>query len=204
MTRDIKFFAASGVVHSVVAFAIVMLANFHMQEEEVVLTLDFSQAVEAEQQPQQQKAQPKLAQPQKPIDNLPTPNPVVAEKPLIQPITQQTQTVQPVTQAQAKQVAQKADLEKEYLDFHLQVIRKLLAEHRKYPRNARVLGQEGDVEVSFRLNSDGSVEDISVVKSSTYEMLDNAARELIASTAKLFPRPPKTVRVRVPLKYALQ
>lgn len=203
MTKNIKFFAASGAAHSVVTFAIIILANFHMQEEEIVLTLDFSQAVEAQQQPDQQKAQPKLAQPQKPIDNnLPTPNPVPTEKPVVQPVAQQT--AQPVVQAQPKQLVQKADVEKEYLDFHLQAIRKLLAEHRKYPRNARVLGQEGDVEVSFRLNSDGSVEDVSVVKSSTFEILDNAARELIVSTAKLFPRPPKTVRVRVPLKFALQ
>ncbi|MDD3465975.1 MAG: energy transducer TonB [Campylobacterales bacterium] len=203
MTKDVRFFAASGFTHVVVIAAIMLLLNFHKEEEEIVLTLDFSQAMQTEQpQEQQPKQEQKVVQPpvQKNVENsIPTPTPVVSQQtpqPVAQPVVAQAQP--------QKQVTPKVDTDKEYLDFHLQAIRKLLAEHRRYPRNARVLGQEGDVEVSFRLNIDGSVEDVSIVKSSTFEALDNAARELITSTAKLFPRPPKTVRVRVPLKYALQ
>jgi periplasmic protein TonB len=205
MTKDVKFFAASIFAHIIVLVSVVLLSNFHVQEEEVVLTLDLSEPMQSEQKTEQvqtpQKTEPPI---QKKVENAiptpsPTPIPVVAEKQVSQPVSQPV-----VAQTQPKQATPKADIEKEYLDFHLQAIRKLLSENRKYPRNARVLGQEGDVEVSFRLNGDGSVDDISIVKGSGFELLDNAARELIASTAKLFPKPPKSVRVRVPLKYALQ
>lgn len=201
MVKDVKFFAASISAHIVVFASLMLLSGFHMQEEEVVLTLDLSEPMQSEQKTEQvqtpQKTQPPI---QKKVESViptptPTPTPVVAEKQVSQPV---------VAQAQPKQAAPKVDVEKEYLDFHLQAIRKLLSENRRYPRNARVLGQEGDVEVSFRLNGDGSVDDISIVKGSGFELLDSAARELIASTAKLFPKPPKSVRVRVPLKYALQ
>jgi periplasmic protein TonB len=205
MVKDVKFFGASISAHVVVIAALLLLSGFHAQEEEVVLTLDFSEPTQQTEQKIEQVQTPQKTQPpmQKTVENstpTPLPTPAITEKQVAQTSTQQAV----VSKVQSNPIQQKVDVEKEYLDFHLQAIRKLLSENRRYPRNARVLGQEGDVEVSFRLNSDGSVEDISIVKSSTFDVLDNAARELIASTAKLFPKPPKSVRVRVPLKYALQ
>ncbi len=96
------------------------------------------------------------------------------------------------------------NVEEQYLDDHLSEIRDLLVKYRKYPNAAVRLKQEGSVKVSFRLKQNGEVEDISVVSGSGHEILDEDAVALIRKTATYFPRPPKTVRITVPLNYALR
>lgn len=96
------------------------------------------------------------------------------------------------------------NVEKQYLDDHLSEIRDLLVKYRKYPNAAVRLKQEGSVKVSFRLKQNGEVEDIVVVSGSGHEILDEDAVSLIRKTAGYFPKPPKTVRITVPLNYALR
>lgn len=96
------------------------------------------------------------------------------------------------------------DAEEEYLDNHLGAIRDLLVKYRKYPTQALRLKQEGIVKVSFRLTSNGEVEEIRVVSGSGYELLDENARELIEKTAHYFPKPPKNIRITVPLNYGIK
>ncbi len=94
--------------------------------------------------------------------------------------------------------------EKEFLDAHLGEIRSLLIQNLKYPRNAQRLKMQGEVRVSFRLKSDGSVENIEVIHSSGFEILDEDARALIKNTSPQFPKPSKSLTLSVPLSYVLR
>ena len=96
------------------------------------------------------------------------------------------------------------NIEREFLDAHLGEIRSLLLQHLKYPPNARRLKMQGEVRVSFLLNTDGSVENIKVVQSSGFDILDEDAMRLIEKTASLFPKPTKQVRINAPLGYVLR
>ncbi len=96
------------------------------------------------------------------------------------------------------------NIEKEFLDAHLGEIRALLVKNLKYPRNAQRLKMQGEVRVSFRLKSDGSVENIEVIQSSGFEILDEDAKALIKNTAPQFPKPAKSISLSVPLAYLLR
>lgn len=106
----------------------------------------------------------------------------------------------PVIQPAVAQI----NAEEQYLDNHLATIRDLLVKYRKYPSQALRLKQEGSVKVSFRLKQNGDIEDIRIVGSSGYEMLDEDAKALIHKTAEYFPKPPKSVRITVPLNYRIR
>lgn len=209
MEKELKFFGISALIH-VAIIAVALTLSLPQEEEEIVLTLDLSS-------PQQQEVptppQPEVVQ--KPVEQqkvvekqtvtpLPVPNPVKAQ-PVVQPTpVPQPVSTPPVVSKPSQPAPPPVDLEKEFLAEHLKAIRQILVENRKYPRNAKLLGQEGEVEVSFRLNSDGSVDGLTISKTSGYELLDNGARDLIIATASRFPKPPKTVRIKIPLKYNLQ
>lgn len=93
--------------------------------------------------------------------------------------------------------------EQEYLDRHLASIRDLLLKYRKYPTQAVRMKQEGRVRVSFRLNRSGEVDEITILSSSGHAVLDEATIALIQKTALYFPKPPKPVRITIPLHYQL-
>ena len=103
-----------------------------------------------------------------------------------------------------KAIAPPVNSEKEFLDAHLGEIRSLLLQNLKYPANARRLKMQGEVRVSFLLNTDGSVENIKVIESSGFEILDEDAMKLIEKTASRFPKPTKSVRINAPLGYVLR
>lgn len=96
------------------------------------------------------------------------------------------------------------NIEKEFLNAHLGEIRALLIQNLKYPRNAQRLKMQGEVRVSFRLKSDGSVENVEVSQSSGFEILDEDAKALIKNTAPQFPKPSKNISLSVPLAYLLR
>jgi periplasmic protein TonB len=54
-----------------------------------------------------------------------------------------------------------------------------LLAHRSYPEMARRLGQEGAVGVRFTVDRDGRVLNVSLVRSSGSEVLDQAAQEML-------------------------
>ncbi|WP_294892885.1 MULTISPECIES: energy transducer TonB [unclassified Sulfuricurvum] len=135
------------------------------------------------------------------IDNVPvqTVQPVVAVQadqpfPLQQPVVPKPQPPAPKS----------VNVEEQYMEDHLGTIRDILVKNRKYPNNAVRLRQEGNVKVSFRLKHNGEVEDIVIAGSSGYEILDEDAVALIRKTALYFPKPPKSVRITVPLSYTLK
>jgi len=91
-----------------------------------------------------------------------------------------------------------------YEEENLGKIRNILADRLKYPKNALRLKQQGDVSVAFTLSPDRTVSQISITQSSGFEILDDAARTLIETTAAEFPKPSKTVRITLPIGYKLR
>lgn len=91
-----------------------------------------------------------------------------------------------------------------YEEENLGRIRSILMERLTYPKNAMRLKQQGEATVTFTLETTREVSQISITKSSGFELLDNAAKNLIESSASEFPKPSKTVRISVPVAYKLR
>ncbi len=72
---------------------------------------------------------------------------------------------------------------------------------KRYPAQARRWGLEGTAEVQFRVAGDGSAEDVTVVKSSGFVLLDRASVETIKRAA---PLPVISGTIRVPISYQLR
>lgn len=94
--------------------------------------------------------------------------------------------------------------EENYEEENLGRIRSILAERLKYPKNALRLKQQGESTVAFTLGTNREVSQITVVESSGFELLDDAAKNLIESSAAEFPKPKKAVRISVPIAYKLR
>ncbi|MDD5053278.1 MAG: TonB family protein [Sulfuricurvum sp.] len=143
----------------------------------------------------------------KPITPVPT-------KPIITPPIPTTTTQAPVpvvTKVPVKEVEATpppppppVNVQAAYENENLGRIRSLLLEHLSYPKNAKKLNQQGEVTVTFTLSPNGEVSAITITKSSDFDMLDDAARNLIETTAAAFPKPSKNVRITVPIGYKLR
>jgi protein TonB len=95
-------------------------------------------------------------------------------------------------------------VEENYAEENLGRIRTILAERLKYPKNAVRLKQQGETIVTFTLDTNREVSNITITQSSEFELLDDAAKKLIESSASLFPKPTKSVRISVPIAYKLR
>jgi protein TonB len=84
------------------------------------------------------------------------------------------------------------------------VISKLVREHLEYPYLARRMGWEGEVLLFFRLNPTGEVEEIKVLKSSGFEVLDKSAVNAVKRASKHFPRPNQIVLIKLPIQFKLE
>jgi protein TonB len=158
-----------------------------------------------------QKPTPIVPQPivQKTLVPAPTvvKTPVVVPQPIIKPsITPVLSAPEPAPTPKITHppIAPSVNVEKEFLDAHLGEIRSLLVQNLKYPKNAQRLKMQGEVRIGFRLKSDGSVENIEIIQSSGFELLDEDARALIKNTAPQFPKPTKSISLSVPLSYMLR
>lgn len=150
---------------------------------------------------------PILAKPAVPVPVLPIPSPtkpttVVQAAPSVE--IQKTAPLPKAAAIPASPQSPPPNIEKEFLNAHLGEIRALLIQNLKYPRNAQRLKMQGEVRVSFRLKSDGSVENVEVSQSSGFEILDEDAKALIKNTAPQFPKPSKSISLSVPLAYLLR
>jgi len=84
------------------------------------------------------------------------------------------------------------------------IISKLVREHLEYPYLARRMGWEGEVLLFFRLNPTGDVEEIKVLKSSGFEVLDKSAVNAVKRASKHFPRPKQIVLIKLPIQFKLE
>lgn len=215
----LSLFLHAGIISAAVALSVLPKEE---KEEEVVLELSLAEPIpsvpKSETLPEQkvQPIQHKTVQPapQLPIakeakmveETKPLPQikePIVETKPIETP--QRIAQIEPkMTPPTPQPIVPQINVEEQYLEDHLSSIRDILVKYRKYPSQAVRLKQEGSVKISFRLKQNGEVEDIRVLGSSGYELLDEDALQLIQKTAEYFPKPPKTVRITVPLNYALK
>lgn len=166
----------------------------------------------------------------KPSPIIPKPQPIIPPKPLMQPLTPEPivptkaapliPSPAPVSVATPKLpepmpiVAPKAvpppppspppPPKENYVEENIGKIRSILNERKTYPKNAKRLNQQGDVTITFSLSSEGEVSGIVIVESSGFEILDNAAKELIEKSADAFPKPKRSVRITVPIGYNLR
>ncbi len=84
------------------------------------------------------------------------------------------------------------------------IISKLVREHLEYPYLARRMNWEGEVLLFFKLNPAGEVEEIKVLKSSGFEVLDKHAVNAVKRASKHFPRPKHMVLIKLPIQFKLE
>ena len=160
---------------------------------------------------------------QQPIEKIETPQPVKKVEPIqkkITPIIDKNATS--VAQPTPKEVAPSPPAEtiskipnivpQEQLTQHLESYSSLLAnaiaKYKQYPKIAQMRGWQGTVIADLEIDSKGTVISIKIKKSSTYEVLDNEALEMIRK-ASPFPAPPESFRgknfnVLVPISFKLE
>lgn len=91
--------------------------------------------------------------------------------------------------------------EKIYLDNYLAQIRNLINQNIKYPNRARKLSVEGVVIAKFKLEKDGTVNNIIILKG--HDFLKNSTIEAIIEASKLFPKASKSIEIQIPIEYKL-
>ncbi|WP_310440392.1 TonB family protein [Sulfuricurvum sp.] len=228
--KNSRSFGLSILLHAGIITGAIALSNIPKEkEEDIVLELSLSSPVN-ENQPQsvnQPSALKKSSAAKqtttqsasKIIENVET-EPLIEKRDLVQtvnnesalnPKTVETVPINTSTSSQPTVMAslptplsEPINIEEQYLEDHLSTIRNILVKYRKYPSQAVRLKQEGGVKVTFRLKQNGEVEDVRIVGSSGYDILDEDAIALIQKSAEYFPKPPKAVRITVPLNYALK
>jgi protein TonB len=160
---------------------------------------------------------------QKPIEKIETPEPVKKVEPIQKKITPIIdKNAISVAQPTPKEVAPAPPAEtvskipdivpQEQLTQHLESYSSLLAnaiaKYKQYPKIAQMRGWQGTVIADLEIDSKGTVISIKIKKSSTYEVLDNEAFEMIRK-ASPFPAPPESLRgknfnVLVPISFKLE
>lgn len=189
------------------------LSNKKSEPEKVRMTILLQTPIRADVPTQRpiQKTIPQVPVVQSKQLPIPTPiktPPLVPSKPTIipqQPISASTPISIPKAVENIPQAIPKAPkIEENYEEENLGRIRTILAERLKYPKNALRLKQQGETTVTFTIETNREVSHISVTQSSGFELLDDAAKTLIESSASLFPKPAKAVRISVPIAYKLR
>ncbi len=89
-----------------------------------------------------------------------------------------------------------------YLKEHFVYIRDRITRNILYPEMARRMGWCGQVKIAFIVCEDGGVNEIRVVDSSGFGVLDRNAVETVKKTAP-FPRPPVRAEIRMAVTYRL-
>jgi len=160
---------------------------------------------------------------QQPIEKIETPEPVKKVEPVkkkITPVIDKNATT--VAQPVPKEVTPPAPAEviskipnivpqeqvTQYLESYSSLLANAIAKYKQYPKIAQMRGWQGTVIADLEIDSKGSVMSVKIKKSSTYEVLDNEALEMIKK-ASPFPPPPENLRgknfnVLVPISFKLE
>ena len=96
----------------------------------------------------------------------------------------------------------------QYLESYSSLLANAIAKYKQYPKIAQMRGWQGTVIVDLEIDIKGAVISVKIKKSSTYEVLDNEALEMIKK-ASPFPAPPESLRgknfnVLVPISFKLE
>jgi protein TonB len=98
-----------------------------------------------------------------------------------------------------------AEMEREkaiYLKEHFSYIRDRITKSITYPHMARKMGWCGQVKIAFVICEDGRVNEVNVVDSSGFSMLDRNAVDTVINVAP-FPLPPVRAEIRMAITYRL-
>ena len=168
---------------------------------------------------------------QEPIEKIETPQPIKIETPQpikkVEPIQKK---ITPIIDKNATSVAQPMPKEEvppspaetiskipnimpqepvtQYLESYSSLLANAIAKYKQYPKIAQMRGWQGTVVVDLEIDIKGAVISVKIKKSSTYEVLDNEALEMIKK-ASPFPAPPESLRgknfnVLVPISFKLE
>ena len=160
---------------------------------------------------------------QQPIEKIETPQPVKKVQPIqkkISPIIDKNATS--VAQPTPKEVAPSPPAETiskipnivpqeqvtQHIESYSSLLANAIAKYKQYPKIAQMRGWQGTVIADLEIDTKGAVISIKIKKSSTYEVLDNEALEMIKK-ASPFPAPPESLRgknfnVLVPISFKLE
>lgn len=94
-------------------------------------------------------------------------------------------------------------LEKEYLNKHIQKISQLLRDNLYYPRSARKRGITDSFTVKIKLLTSGKVDSIEVIDAK-HKILSRAATKTITNIADKFPKPNQELVIHIPINYSLR
>ena len=163
---------------------------------------------------------------QQPIEKIETPEPIKK----VEPIKKIEKKITPIIDKNATTVAQPAPKEEappapaevvskipnvvpqeqvtQSIESYSSVLANAIAKYKQYPKIAQMRGWQGTVIADLEIDSKGSVISVKIKKSSTYEVLDNEALEMIKK-ASPFPAPPDNLRgknfnVLVPISFKLE
>jgi protein TonB len=89
-----------------------------------------------------------------------------------------------------------------YLQEHFVYIREQILQHLAYPSLARRMGWKGQLTVSFVIGETGRVENLRIIKSSGFKVLDDNALKTIEQILP-FPKPPVRAEIVIPIEYRL-
>lgn len=89
-----------------------------------------------------------------------------------------------------------------YLKQHFAYIKDKVQRHITYPHLARKMGWKGKVSVSFIVASTGHANEIHIVQSSGFMVLDQNAVDAV-KRASPFPKPPVEAKIIIPILYRL-
>jgi protein TonB len=90
-----------------------------------------------------------------------------------------------------------------YVSEHFQYIKEMIQQKITYPHVAKRFGWTGKVTVSFIVLENGRADNIKVLKSSGYNLLDRNVIETIKFVSP-FPKPPVKAELRMPITYQLE
>ncbi|MCX7966820.1 MAG: energy transducer TonB [Syntrophorhabdaceae bacterium] len=82
-------------------------------------------------------------------------------------------------------------------------LRDIIVKNITYPEKARKMGWEGRVILSFAINETGTINEIKILKSSGYPLLDEAAKEALLKIDKLQKRHERLI-VQLPVEFRLK
>lgn len=137
----------------------------------------------------------------------PVPDPI--ESTPVQPAPATNDSPAPGVQEQAPVVARSITpnpAKKADYGWLAESLHRRIVELRHYPNTARLNGWEGKVVLRVQIRRDGNLDNVSVVKSSGHETLDNAAMEAVRRACPLHLKHELTapmVVVQVPINYSL-
>ena len=210
-----KSLAISAVLHVIIATVIVYLILSHdkpVKPKPIPVTIvTLAPVQKTEKKPESLKKQPVVHKPipkPKPVVQKPKPTPKpIVQKPLPLPkpeVKQEPVKPQPKQQKVQQDPVVTANIQNKYLSYIYQSIDKL----KKYPKNAKRLGQTGVVKITFTVMADGTIADISVDKASGFLILDDAAKKILTTLTKVNPIPKElkkeSLTITLPVSYSIE